>query len=288
MIIVEFKKRKKLLETPLIDILDFDVDDYDVIGSKGFKEDSKSFKSGAIKLFGRTKTDFVLFFPSERDARQLLQSSSENISNSEFPHRTIPTPHWLEKRMLDRMIKNPNKTHVLVPMSNPLEDDYSTPDWALIHDMIGHGLGGNLLSKSTSLFRKFISHIPKYIPDESLDTSDIAREFLRALYSGVPKEFQLGIGDLRDTIKPKTAGTIGWQPFNPDSVGRDDRLPDIIASVFLEDYNINLAYEYLENNNLPLEWKEQINIMIEMIENYVLQSKEDINKPGRTTLFFSW
>ena len=284
MIIIKIKRKntKRLLEAPLIDIIDSDsASKSSTIGYSGYKRSPEEYKSDAMKLFERTKTDFVLYFPTEKDLQKL--SKAKRVSDFGEPHNTIVIPPWLKEKLAIKNIDY-RKVHVLIPMSEALEDDYDSPDWTLVHDMIGHGMGGTLLSR----FRLFMRNIPKPTSDKEGSEDDVAREFLRALYSGVPVEFQLGKKDLRDTAKPITPGTLGWQPFNIESPGQDDRLPDIIASIFLMDYDINKSYKYLEDHNLPIAWKENIDKMVATIKEYVKKGQEDINKPGRATLFDSW
>lgn len=271
MIIVEIKSKKQLREAPLLDLIDASDSRSRIIGKAGMASDPEGFVEVSKGLYKNTKQNLVIILPSAR----LLADIKSVLSRYDL-QGTFRTPSELQDLLtMTNKDLEWNDLHILIPTSWSLKGDYADPSW-FVHDLIGHYLENKFDS---------IDYIPKKNRKEL--TGEDLLKVGEALYAGVSESHRPAGKNLKK-IKPEQIAKLKlYDLFDADEKSplKDDRWPDILAAIALEEYDENKVSSYLEEQGRE-DLKEAL---MEKVQTLIKKVKtETLWLPGFTTFIRSW
>ena len=271
MIIIKIKSKKQLREAPLLDLIDASDSRSRIIGKAGMASDPEGFVEVSKGLYKNTKQNLVIILPSAR----LLADIKSVLSRYDL-QGTFRTPSELQDLLtMTNKDLEWNDLHILIPTSWSLKGDYADPSW-FVHDLIGHYLENKFDS---------IDYIPKKNRKEL--TGEDLLKVGEALYAGVSESHRTAGKNLKK-IKPEQIAKLKlYDLFDADEKSplKDDRWPDILAAIALEEYDENKVSSYLEEQGRE-DLKEAL---MEKVQTLIKKVKtETLWLPGFTTFIRSW
>jgi len=267
MIIVEIKSKKQLREAPLSALIN--VGNHKraaTIGKAGMASDPEGFVRISKDLYKNTKQDLVIILPSARLLADIVTDAGVRSGQSIFE-----SPQVLKDFLKEKGIDS-DKVHVLIPASTQIEKDNTKPLWTMVHDAIGHHLENVRDLDPTN-------YIPDYTQGEDL------LKVGEALYAGISKSHQAAGENLEQIKREQIAKLKLYDLFDVVGPLKDDRWPDILAAIALEEYDENKVSSYLEEQgreDLKDALMEKVQSLIGKVKIY---SKWE---PGFTTILKSW
>lgn len=265
MIIIKIKTKYRLNEAPLLDLIN--VGDHKraaTIGKAGMASDPEGFVKISKGLYKNTKQNLVIILPSARLLADIVTFAGARSS-------LFKTPEVLQDFLKERKIDF-NDVHVLIPTSAQIEKDNTDPLWTMVHDAIGHHLE-NVRALDPA------NYIPDYTQGEDL------LKVGEALYSGVGKSHQAAGTSLKKITPEQAAKLELYNLFDVSGPLKDDRWPDILAAIALDEYDENKVSSYLEKQgreNLKDALMEKVRSLKEKVKTF---SKWE---PGFVTILRSW
>lgn len=226
-----------LLEAPLMDILPFKN-----------KRDTSSIDSSApsvgYKLPSRMKGTEQEKRKNFADAAKVFLADSEDnwyivvLKNVgyyvDLPYDTIKSPEFLQWMS---SLNIPKGSKILVVGQRSVKGDYKTPEWQIVHDIIGHTIESYCSQKITLLKRqsfvqtKIYTFLARYIDLHSTTT-----------WTTLPDEFKIAKSSV------------------------SDRMPDIFAAIFANKFNRQKAVSLLNSVDEPGE--ELCSALYDLVEEW--------------------
>jgi hypothetical protein len=212
--------RTNLLETPLMDIIPFK-------NKRIRNEFTSSTPSIGYKLPSVMKGTEQEKRNQFTDAAKILLADSEdnwyivvlkNVGYYKYdPSNIIKSPEFLQWMS---SLNIPKGSKILIPGQSNLKGDYRTPEWQIVHDIIGHTI--------YKYYRKEIKTNFEIEGHEEIFNlfEDAYEEHKNITWQSLPDEFKIS-------------------KRNPD-----DRLPDILAAVFANKFDRQKAVEMYEKLNI--------------------------------------
>jgi len=269
MIIIKIKSKKQLREAPLSDIIDASDSRSRIIGKAGMTSDPAEFVEVSKGLYKNTKQNLVIILPSA----SLLTDIKSVLSRYDL-QGTFRTPSKLQQLLtMTNKDLEWNDLHILIPTSWSLKGDYADPSW-FVHDLIGHYLENKFDS---------IDYIPR--KNGKVLTGEDLLKVGEALYAGVSESHRPAGKNLKK-IKPEQIAKLRLDDlFNVAGPLKDDRWPDILAAIALEEYDENKVSSYLEEQG-----REDLkDALMEKVQTLIKKVKtETLWLPGFTTFIRSW
>ena len=274
MIIIKIKSKKQLREAPLLDLIDASDSRSRIIGKAGMASDPEGFVEVSKGLYKNTKQNLVIILPSAK----LLTDIKSVLSRYDL-QGTFRTPSELQDLLtMTNKDLEWNDLHILIPTSWSLKGDYADPSW-FVHDLIGHYLE----NKSNKFDSR--DYIPRKNKLEELTGEDLSKVG-EALYAGVSESHRPTAGKNLKKIKPEQIAKLRLDDlFNVAGPLKDDRWPDILAAIALEEYDENKVSSYLEEQgreDLKDALMKKVQTLIEKVKT------ETLWLPGFTTFIRSW
>jgi hypothetical protein len=234
--------------------------------------DPAEFVEVSKGLYKNTKQNLVIILPSAKllvDIKPVLK-----IHNLQG---TFRTPSKLQQLLtMTNKDLEWNDLHILIPTSWSLKGDYADPSWSMRHDLIGHYLENKFDSRD---------YIPRKNKLEELTGEDLSKVG-EALYAGVSESHRPTAGKNLKKIKPEQIAKLRLDDlFNVAGPLKDDRWPDILAAIALEEYDENKVSSYLEEQgreDLKDALMKKVQTLIEKVKT------ETLWLPGFTTFIRSW
>jgi len=273
MIIIKIKSKKQLREAPLLDLIDASDSRSRIIGKAGMASDPEGFVEVSKGLYKNTKQNLVIILPSAK-----LLADIKSVLKIHNLQGTFRTPSELQDLLtMTNKDLEWNDLHILIPTSWSLKGDYADPSWSMRHDLIGHYLENQ---------NQFDSR--DYIPRKNgkVLTGEDLSKVGEALYAGVSESHRPTAGKNLKKIKPEQIAKLRLDDlFNVAGPLKDDRWPDILAAIALEEYDENKVSSYLEEQG-----REDLkDALMEKVQTLIKKVKtETLWLPGFTTFIRSW
>ena len=224
--------RSNLLEAPLMDILPFkNKRDTSSIDSSAPSALYSAAPSVGYKLPSRMKGTEQEKRKNFADAAKVFLADSEDnwyivvLKNVgyyvDLPYDTIKSPEFLQWMS---SLNIPKGSKILVVGQRSVTGDYKTPEWQIVHDVIGHTIESyysqkiTLSQRQSSVQAKISKFLKGYMHMHSMMT-----------WTTLPDEFKIA-------------------KSNPE-----DRMPDIFAAIFANKFNRQKAVSLLNSVNEPGE-----------------------------------